>query len=222
MCLSGIAQTSSGTVYGRILEADSSTIMPFAKVWVETPGGVVGKRSDVDGKFKFSGLAPGTYIVKAEFSGFAPKGYIVDVSPDGLHELDLVMDNKTFEPVVVNGGPPILETDIISIRIPTADIKTSPYIRNPLALLAGTSSDIKMPEGTNEIIIRGSRPGDAVYYIDGIKMTGMSALPGVAIGSLQAYTGGVPAKYGDTTGGVIIVESKSYFDLYYAWLAAQQ
>jgi hypothetical protein len=28
------------------------------------------------------------------------------------------------------------------------------------------------------------------------------------------YAGGIPAKYGDAMGGVIVLETKSYFDLY--------
>jgi hypothetical protein len=27
------------------------------------------------------------------------------------------------------------------------------------------------------------------------------------------YTGGIPAKYGDTMGGVVVLETKGYFDL---------
>jgi len=42
-------------------------------------------------------------------------------------------------------------------------------------------------------------------------------IPGTSIGGVSVYAGGVPAKYGDTTGGVIIMETKSYFDLYRAW-----
>jgi hypothetical protein len=33
------------------------------------------------------------------------------------------------------------------------------------------------------------------------------------------YSGGLPAKYGDTMGGVIVVETKSFFDMYYESLA---
>jgi outer membrane receptor protein involved in Fe transport len=32
--------------------------------------------------------------------------------------------------------------------------------------------------------------------------------------SVSIYTGGLPAKYGDTTGGVVAVETKTYFDFY--------
>jgi hypothetical protein len=44
-------------------------------------------------------------------------------------------------------------------------------------------------------------------------ITGDIGIPGQAIGSLKVYTGGVPARYGDLSGGVIVVETKSYFDL---------
>ena len=46
-------------------------------------------------------------------------------------------------------------------------------------------------------------------------------LPSSGVGSISVYTGGVPAKYGDTTSGVIVVESKNYFDLYNQWKYSQ-
>ena len=112
-----------------------------------------------------------------------------------------------------------IEKDILRIKVLTEDIEHSLNIRDPKALLAGMSSDIQQQEGTNEVIIRGSRPGDAIYYIDGVKANDMSSVPGVAVQGLEAYTGGIPAKYGDTTGGVVVLETKGYFDLYYAWKA---
>jgi hypothetical protein len=30
---------------------------------------------------------------------------------------------------------------------------------------------------------------------------------------MMVYTGGLPAKYGDTMGGAVVVETKSYFEL---------
>jgi len=36
-------------------------------------------------------------------------------------------------------------------------------------------------------------------------------IPTRGIGNMTVYSGGVPAKYGDFTGGVIIVESEGYF-----------
>ena len=65
------------------------------------------------------------------------------------------------------------------------------------------------------LYFRGPRAGSVRYVIDGINSTtGSLNVPSRAIGSLSVYTGGIPAKYGDTLGGVIVVETQSYFDLY--------
>jgi len=215
------AQVTTGTIMGKVFEEDSVTIVIGARVWVETETGVIGASTDFEGRYKIVGLKPGSYNVNAKLNSFAP--YTVNgvsVSPDGLTHINFAL-GRTLNPVIVTWTPPLIEKDIPKLRIFTEDIAHSPYIRDPKGLLAGTSSEIQMPEGTDQLIIRGSRPGDAIYYIDGVKATDMSALPGVAIGSMEAYTGGIPAKYGDTTGGVVILESKSYFDLYNAWLAKQ-
>lgn len=219
-----MAQVNLGVISGKIYDKDSTTIMPFAKVWVETESGPIGTKADIDGRYKIDALKPGTYILHAKT---IDRGEItvsgVQVSPDGITEVNAYMTNENILLVIdVPYDRPKIDKDIPKIKILTEDIENSPFIRSPLELLAGTSSDIKLQEGSDQPIIRGSRPGDAIYYLDGVKMTSMTSVPGAAIGSVEAYTGGIPAKYGDTTGGVIILESKSYFDLYYAWKARQQ
>ena len=104
--------------------------------------------------------------------------------------------------------------------IPLEDIQNSPNIQNPKAMLANANSDIQV-NADNQIIIRGTRPGNVVYFVDGVKQTDLTSVPGVAIGSMSVYTGGIPAKYGDTTGGVVILNTRGYFDMYYAWKARQ-
>ncbi len=217
------AQVNLGVISGKIMDSDSTTVMPFARVWVETESGLVGTKADLDGKFKIDALKPGVYNLHAKT---LEKGEMVvssvKVDPDGITTVNVYMTNSNMlDPIVIDFNRIKIEKDIPKIKISTEDIENSPFVRSPLELLAGTSSDIKMDEGSSDVIIRGSRPGDAIYYIDGVKMTMMTSFPGVSIGSMEAYTGGIPAKYGDTTGGVIILESKSYFDLYYAWKARQ-
>ena len=124
-------------------------------------------------------------------------------------------------PVIITYKPKLIDQDVQKIMIKTEDIGHSLNVRNPKELFASMNSDIIIQEGTSDVIIRGSRPGDAIYYVDGVKSRDLNGVPGVAIGSMMGYSGGIPAKYGDTTGGVIALETKSYFDLYYAWLAGQ-
>jgi hypothetical protein len=220
--LSGLyAQVTTGRISGRVFESDSTTVLPGAKVWVDTENGPVGVMCDMEGRYTIDALKPGVYNIHARFVGLSDLTVsAVEVSPDAITFLDLAL-SRTLKEVIVTWTPPLLVRELPRVRVLTEDIAHSPNIRNPKALLAGVSSDIQLVEGSGEVIIRGSRPGDAVYYVDGVKVTDLTALPGVAIGSMEAYTGGIPAKYGDTTGGVVILETKSYFDLYNAWLAGQ-
>ncbi len=45
-------------------------------------------------------------------------------------------------------------------------------------------------------------------YIDGIKVTGSSSLPQSSIEQVSVILGGLPAQYGDATGGVINVTTR--------------
>jgi outer membrane cobalamin receptor len=99
------------------------------------------------------------------------------------------------------------------------DIAVNVHRTSLVDLLNSMTTDIQKTE-SGDLLIRGSRPGDVIYFVDGVKMNGLANVPGTSIGGVAVYTGGVPAKYGDTTGGVIIMETKSYFDLYRAWKMA--
>lgn len=65
----------------------------------------------------------------------------------------------------------------------------------------------------NDISVRGARTDANVYFIDGVK-TRSVVVPQSAISSVTMYTGGIPANYGDVTGGVFVVETKSANDYY--------
>ncbi len=82
------------------------------------------------------------------------------------------------------------------------------------------SSEIKQDEN-GELMFRGARKGDMIYIVDGVKCSDVFNVPSVSISKMMVFTGGLPAKYGDTMGGAIVVETKGYFELYRSWLAAQ-
>ncbi|MBI3136121.1 MAG: carboxypeptidase regulatory-like domain-containing protein [Bacteroidetes bacterium] len=217
------AQVTTGTISGKVVDATTNESVPGAKVWTYTDGSFRGVICDVNGMYKLDGLKPGTYTVYSKSTGYDTTVFLgVLAAPEAITFLDVKLtSNNLLTAVPIIWEAPVMDKNLPRIRITTEYIEQSPNIRNPLALLSNFSSEIQMPEGSSQVIIRGSRPGDAVYYIDGVKMTDMGTVPGAAIGSVEAYTGGVPAKYGDTTGGVVVLETKSYFDLYNAWLAGQ-
>ena len=76
-------------------------------------------------------------------------------------------------------------------------------------LAATVGGTYAVDNGSGAINIRGGRDDANTYYIDGIKVRGSSAIPASAIGRIDIITGGLPACYGDASGGVLGVHSGS-------------
>ncbi|GAB5417325.1 MAG: hypothetical protein Crog4KO_29070 [Crocinitomicaceae bacterium] len=88
--------------------------------------------------------------------------------------------------------------------------------------LATTVGGVQSFSDADGLHVRGARSDATNYYIDGVRVRSMPQIPQTSMSRVTVYTGGVPASYGDFTGGIISVESKSYFDLYRAWEAEQR
>lgn len=73
--------------------------------------------------------------------------------------------------------------------------------------IASTVGGVNTNDSFDEIHIRGSRNGTDAYYLDGIRISNPDAIPKSFIGNVNVYTNGIPANYGDLTGGVISIES---------------
>lgn len=59
--------------------------------------------------------------------------------------------------------------------------------------------------------VRGSRSGGMLYFIDGCKVMGNPNVPVCGVELFKTYTNFIPAKYGDTTGGVAVIETRNWF-----------
>ena len=77
-----------------------------------------------------------------------------------------------------------------------------------VASIASTTAGIYQQDEGDAVNMRGSRSDATEYYIDGIKVRGALGVPASGIEQITVVTGGVPAKYGDATGGIISVTTK--------------
>jgi outer membrane receptor protein involved in Fe transport len=111
------------------------------------------------------------------------------------------------------------ETSLITMDAKT--IEESAGKRDIFSMVSSMNSAIKRDQNDN-LSFRGGRSNDMLVIMDGVKMRGLPNLPAAAYESINIYLGGLPAKYGDTTGGAVIIESKSYFDYYRQWKAQQE
>lgn len=217
-------QGSMGDVMGTVFEKSDTKEPAFmAKVWVENGAAKIGAIVDEDGRFRITAVPVGTYKLYGQYGlDSLTREIIFKVEANGIinvGRIDILEDIIITDEVVVKGdlmGPMINFGDVGQKRIDVLDIKQSPVRNSPADLIASRNSDIKVTDD-GQLIIRGARAGDMAYFIDGIKMQEVQAIPSAAIGGITVYSSAIPASYGDTTGGVIIMETQSYTDLYRTW-----
>lgn len=223
------AQQTYGEIQGKILEKKGVGALAIM-VWVEVNGNKLKTMTDDEGSgsFTLKPLDAGTYIVyfKVELDTFKQEVIVnsssisfmptVDLA-DEKYELNTLDPHEIIywkDPLINKGG----EGTMTIVR--AKELEHSP-IKHDIKAIVGQTGGVKVTE-SGDAYVRGARADATIYYIDGVKLReGFRSPPAHAISSVAIYTGGVPAKYGDCTGGVVVVETKSYFSLYNEWIAEQ-
>jgi Ca-activated chloride channel family protein len=75
--------------------------------------------------------------------------------------------------------------------------------------IAGTVGGVYTDPISGELNVRGARSDANVWFVDGVKMNSAPIVAQSALESVQVITGGVPANYGDATGGIISITTRS-------------
>lgn len=217
--LTGItfAQNTFGDIIGTFTTSDKKEAI-FGAYVITTRGDQVFKAvTDEDGRFRISAVPAGMYkvlfITQEGDSTYAQE--MVDVAPDGYGSTGIVAQNKineVGEVEIVQSFQSLRLGVTPEIKITKKDIQHMPAKFDVKQMIAGTTSDVKLADD-GQLIFRGARKGDVINYIDGVKMTDVQNVPSASLGYVMVYSGAIPAKYGDTTGGVVVMETLSYFDL---------
>jgi hypothetical protein len=208
---------NSGEIKGKVFN-EAKKAVPFANVYVKYGDEIIGSTTDFDGRFTLKPLNPGTYNVEVstvEYEKYIYTG--VDVGPDKITFLnDIELAVKSLGVVVVKGWkePLIDHEEPTKVSMVASQFKTDALRKDPVRLATTIAPGIFQDPISGDLHFKGSRSGSMAYYVDGVKMLSLDGTPPNSIGRITVYTGGIPARYGDITGGVIAIETKSYFDLY--------
>lgn len=208
----------TGEIKGYIWDKDKNEPLYSATAKVTYAGNTIGGLSDFDGRFTIKPLQSGKYVMEVSYTGLQPVTLTVVVKSGQVSFRDTIfMSTKHLKEFVVDGGK--MELDPYEVSKPTMgeeEMKGMAVLRNTGDLLQVVGEGaFNFNEGTGEVYFRGSRSNGVITYLDGMKITGaIPSYPAAAIKSYSVYTGGLPAKYGDTSGGVIEIETKTFFDLY--------
>lgn len=221
------AQGALGEVIGTVLEKKTQQSAYGAVAFIEDHGRKYQARVNEEGRFRISAIPSGRYILQIRHKGDTmPKKFVVDVPMDGFFQLGTVaFVGTTLELDIMNAtydrnGLRMIDGNLPVNTLTSEEIEKSPLKNDIKGLLSTMTTDIRQTSD-GELVFRGARKGDMLYLMDGVKTSEIGSVPSSSIGRMMVYSGGLPAKYGDTMGGVVVMESKSYFDLYRRWEASQ-
>ena len=223
------AQDTTGTLTGKLTDTQGLAV-PGATVTVTGPQGARTFTTDGDGRFNAPFLTPGTYAVRAELSGFKAVDITgLSVSLGQTTDVGIKMEvGGLTETVSVTASQVIIDNTstttgaVLSSEL-LARVPVGRRFSDALYLAPGVSSSGSA--GRANPSISGGSGLDNQYVVDGVNVTnqGYGALGSYSIifGSLgnatpfdfikeiQVKTGGYEAEYGQSTGGVVNVVTKS-------------
>ena len=208
---SSLAMAQSGTLKGVITDAMTGESIPFANIVIEKNGNQSGgTTTDFDGNYTIKPVEPGTYTIKATFVGYGTvevTGVIVSANKITFQDVKLQQGVAIGEVKVIAYKKPLLDQDNLSGETKTAEEIVALPTRNIASVAASTAGIYQRDEG-DAVNVRGSRSDATEYYVDGIKVRGSLGVPTSGIEQITVITGGVPAQYGDATGGIISITTK--------------
>ncbi|MBC9811338.1 carboxypeptidase-like regulatory domain-containing protein [Crocinitomicaceae bacterium CZZ-1] len=219
---SSSAQVALGEIQGYLVEKSTKEPVPLTHVFIRDLDKVYQVISDEEGMFRISAIPAGTYALQIRYEGDTIKVDPVQIKMNSITQLGKIelAPIQQLGTVYITPGVRLIDGDLPIPQLTGDEIAKSVAKFDPKGLITSMSSEVRIADD-GSLVFRGARKGDMIYMIDGIKANDVVTVPSSAIGSMMVYTGALPAKYGDTLGGVVVVETKSYFDLYRAWMAGR-
>ncbi|NPA80261.1 MAG: TonB-dependent receptor plug domain-containing protein, partial [Thermotogae bacterium] len=209
-----------GKIAGRVMSTEGEPI-PAAVVKIVSGPAKGGTYADENGYFVLLRLPPGKYTLQASAIGYKPQ-IIKNVTVDADHttEVNFRLPPEAIEvkAVVVEAKEKLIKKDETESK---AVVKGENLQNIPVASLEqaiSLSSGVRVSGGV--IQVRGGRPGEVSYVVDGVEVTDpytgyqSVSLPLNAIQEASVSKGGFGAEYGSASSGVIQVATKEGTDKY--------
>lgn len=166
-----------GTISGMV--KDKNTQEPLIGATVAIEGTGLGTQTDVDGKFKLSGIPAKSYNIKIQYVGYQTKvlfNVVITTGNIQTFTVELEPETKSLNEVVIQTRTfgKKSETPLSVQNLTAEEIKSNPGgnfdISRVIQALPGVGGNTGSGAFRNDIVIRGGGPNENVFYIDGIEI----------------------------------------------------
>lgn len=239
-----VAGSSFGAVVGKIsgVVTDAQTKEPLVGVSVSVVGTTMGGMTDANGVYNILNVPVGSYTLRYSSVGFASLEVTdIEVSADLTAYQNHALTSRATElgkTITVRAERPLIvkdKTSNIAIvkrdeiqALPTRGFEQVVGIQtgvvkmnsNPVVRLRGGRESLN----TSELNIRGGRPSEVAYYVDGFStqdpLSGNSTanISNNAIQEVTVLSGGFPAEYGNVASGIVNTITNSGSQSYHGTL----
>jgi hypothetical protein len=200
-----------GELQGKVYDQVTKEGIPFANVVLELNGTQKGYgETDDNGSFSIKPIVPGTYDVKVSYLGYRPKtltGLIINADKISFQDIPVESSINTLPDVVVSTQK-LVEPDQTTTGSTLTKDEISNIATRDTRNYASLTAGVFQRDDGDALNIGGARDYSTRYFVDGIPMRGSLVLPQSSIEQLTVLTGGIPARYGDATGGIINITTR--------------
>lgn len=207
-------QADRSKIKGVITDELTGGPIPFCNFYIYQNGQITGKggTADLDGMFVYDNLVPGEYEIAFSDASHPEIKHAVTLNAGRLTMINPVLGLNALGTVTYTVHQSLFNPDAPTDNIINAKtLKKMPVTPGDInAIAAITSPGVQQDERTGSLYIRGARDGSTQYVIDGIKMTEPGRIPNSSIAEMRVITSGIPAEFGDVTGGIVYITTKTY------------
>ena len=219
----------NGELQGRVIDSGSKTkegVTAATVVLFRNGTQVTGTVADFDGNYIIKPIVPGSYDLKITAVGFIDMTINkIEVHADQITFKDIIMQPSgafNLKEIIVTDKPPLVAKDNTQQggNMSKEEIQQSAITRSNPNNIAAKTAGVYQKDDNAGLNIAGVRDYSQKYYVDGIPMRGAINLPSSSIEQLTIITGGVPARYGDATGGIINITTRGPSNKYHGGIEA--
>jgi outer membrane receptor for ferrienterochelin and colicin len=201
---------NTGKIAGTIKDAQTGEALVGANIQIE--GTSQGAAANIDGYYVILNIPPGTYTLIASAVGYQKKTVTnVTVSIDQTTTMDFTLSSTVValgEEVVVTARRPLIQKDQTAKTavVSSAEIQALPVTE--------VSQVLNLQAGYVAGSLRGGRPGEVAYWIDGVPVTDaynggqVVEVNKNSVQEMQLVSGAFNAEYGQAMSGIVNIATR--------------